>query len=143
VAEVSLSSVVEATHPGDNFLIQAEDVVSVPKADMVYVLGEVHKAGGFVVRDGPSSVSVALALAEGWLPTAAPDQARLLRVVPGSAERTQLNVNIKKVMAGKAPDVRLQAGDILFIPNSKAKSATLRTLETAIQIGTGIAIFHP
>jgi polysaccharide biosynthesis/export protein len=42
-------------------------------------------------------------------------------------------------MAGKGGDVPLQADDILFIPNSMAKSATLRSVEAAIQVTTGLS----
>ncbi len=41
----------------------------------------------------------------------------------------------------RAPDVRLQAEDIIFVPNSAAKSATRRTLEAIIQTATGLAIY--
>ena len=39
-------------------------------------------------------------------------------------------------MNGKGEDIELQAGDILFIPGSTAKKASLRALEAAIQTGT-------
>jgi hypothetical protein len=45
-------------------------------------------------------------------------------------------------MEGSAPDVPLQANDILYIPVSGAKLATLRSLEAAVQMGTGFAVFH-
>jgi hypothetical protein len=44
-------------------------------------------------------------------------------------------------MAGKAADLQLKSNDILFVPNSAAKSALSRTAEAAVQIGTGFAIY--
>jgi hypothetical protein len=44
-------------------------------------------------------------------------------------------------MAGKAPDMPLQPNDILFVPNSNAKSVSYRTLDALIAVG-GIAMYH-
>ena len=59
---------------------------------------------------------------------------------PG-AERTEIPVDVKKILSNQAPDVTLRADDILFIPNNAARSLGIRTVETAVNIGTGIAIF--
>ena len=45
------------------------------------------------------------------------------------------------MLASKAPDMRLQAEDIIFVPNSVAKTATRRTLDAIIQTATGLAIY--
>jgi polysaccharide biosynthesis/export protein len=73
--------------------------------------------------------------------TAAPQKAKIMRVVPGSSTRTEIAINLKQLMAGKAPDLPLKSDDILFVPNSAAKSIAARTAEAAIQIGTGFAIY--
>jgi hypothetical protein len=51
-------------------------------------------------------------------------------------------VNIAKILKGQAEDVSLQPNDVLFLPNNLMKTVTIRTIESAIQIGTGILIFH-
>jgi polysaccharide export outer membrane protein len=45
------------------------------------------------------------------------------------------------MFASKAPDVPLQAEDIIFVPNSAAKSAGKRSLDAIIQAATGLAIY--
>lgn len=66
VAEVELQSVMQARNPQENVLVQPFDVISVPRAELVYVMGQVKKAGGFVLRDRETmSVLQALSLAEG------------------------------------------------------------------------------
>jgi polysaccharide export outer membrane protein len=45
-------------------------------------------------------------------------------------------------MENKAPDLQLRADDILYIPNSIGKAVGVRGLETAIAVGSGIAIWH-
>jgi polysaccharide export outer membrane protein len=51
-------------------------------------------------------------------------------------------VNLSQILEGRASDVALRANDILFIPNSMAKSTSMRVLEAAIQAGTGFAIYR-
>jgi polysaccharide export outer membrane protein len=87
------------------------------------------------------SITQAIALAGGWDHTAALKDARVLRA-DGGAEREQIPANVKKIMANKAPDLQLRADDILYIPNSMGKAVGVRGLETAIAVGSGIAIWH-
>ena len=48
IAEVSLEAVMEARNPEENVLIMPNDVISVPRAEMIYVIGGVERSGGFV-----------------------------------------------------------------------------------------------
>ncbi|HMF75055.1 MAG TPA: polysaccharide biosynthesis/export family protein [Bryobacteraceae bacterium] len=142
VASVSAKSIINATDPAENIVIRPEDVISVTKADLVYCVGSVHKPGGFAMGEAESlSALQVLSLAEGLDRNAAPQQAKILRAVPGSSVRTEVALNLKKLMAGKGSDLALKSGDILFIPNSAARSALARTSEAAIQIATGVAIY--
>jgi polysaccharide export outer membrane protein len=83
-----------------------------------------------------------LSLAEGLDRAAAPQSAKIMRLVAGTSNRAEIPVDLKKVLAGKGADLPLKADDILFIPTSAVKSAALRTFEAAVQIGTGLAIYH-
>jgi len=143
VAEISLVSILKANRPQDNIAIQAHDIVSVPRAEMVYVIGEVQRAGGFVLTDGKAiSLLQALALAGGLDKMAQPKRAGLLRPSPESTQRTEIPVDLTKIMAGHAPDVPMLPGDILFVPNNTPKQAFLRGAEAIIQMGTGVVIWH-
>jgi polysaccharide export outer membrane protein len=143
VAQVELRSVMEARNPQENVLIQPFDVISVPRAELVYVIGQVKKAGGFVLRERETmSVLQALSLAEGLDRVSAPQAAKILRQTPDGGQRTEIAVNVKKILEGKAGDVALQPQDILFIPASAAKAASLRAAEAAIQITTGMIIWR-
>ena len=143
-AELNLTEILQGKHPEENIYIRSNDVIAVARAEMVYVLGEVHKTGAFVLHDRQNlSALTALSLAEGLTRTASPQRARILRKNADSATREEVPVNLTKILAGQAPDVVLKPEDILLIPNSMAKNAALRTVEAAIQIGTGIAVFRP
>jgi len=73
--------------------------------------------------------------------TAAPDRAKILRLVPGTSNRSEIPINLKLLMAGKAPDMSLLPEDILFVPNSGVKSAGFRTIEAIVNAATGVAIY--
>jgi polysaccharide export outer membrane protein len=143
VAEVNLKKIMEAKNPEDNIQIFPHDVISVPKAEMVYVIGEVRRSGGFVLGEHESiSVLQALSLAEGLNGTADTRHGRILRLKRDADQREELAVDVKDVLTGKKPDVALQGDDILFIPGSTGKKAALRAIEAAIQTGTGLAIWR-
>ena len=141
--EVNLADILEARNPASNISIQPRDMITVPRAKIVYVVGEVKKSGGFTLEQKSSmSVIQALALAEGTTSTAAKNRALILRQVPGAANRSEIAVDLNKVMAGKTGDVTLQPDDILFIPNSLAKVIRARTIETAVSTAAGVLIWR-
>lgn len=143
VAEVDLTSIIAARNPEHNVVIRPHDVVSVPSAEIVYVVGEVAKSGGFPLNDRETlSVLQSLSLAGGLRTAAAPQNARILRPVAGSADRTEIPVDLRRVLQGKGTDTKLQAGDILFVPDNAPKKAGIRAIEAAIQLGTGMVIWR-
>jgi polysaccharide export outer membrane protein len=142
VAHIDIRAVMSGKDPQGNILIKPHDVITIPRARMIYVLGNVTKPGGYVLTDNETmSITQAIALAGGWDHTAALKDARVLRA-DGGAEREQIPANVKKIMENKAPDLQLRADDILYIPNSIGKAVGVRGLETAIAVGSGIAIWH-
>jgi polysaccharide export outer membrane protein len=143
VAELSVRDVMTAKSPEQNIAIAPHDVISVPKGDLVYVIGCVKKSGGFILGEREKiSALQALSLAEGLDRAASSSKAKILRSVGDSDNRVEIPVNLKKILAGKGDDVPLLANDILFVPTSMPKNAAIRGLESAISIGTGIAIYR-
>ncbi len=141
VGSVDIRSILEATHPEANIVIKPDDIISVPRARLVYVSGAVRKAGGFVMGDQEKiSVLKVMALAEGLDRYATPQNAHIVRQGEGGREDIQLD--LKKILDGKQKDVEMRPEDILFIPVSGTKGAVIRTLEAAIQMGTGVAIYR-
>jgi len=133
----------DATNPLENIAVKPNDVISVPRADLVYVTGEVKKSGGFTLGENENiSVLQALALAEGVERTASLSSGRILRVGPDARKRGEIPFDLGAILAGKEPDVKMQPNDILFVPGNTAKKVGWRAIETAIQIGTGIVIWR-
>jgi len=130
VASVSVKSIMAASNPAENIHIKPNDVISVPRADIIYVIGAVKKAGGYALNDnGTRSALQILSLAEGLEKTAAGNRAKIMRGIPGSNNRNEIPIDLKQILAGKSPDVPLKADDILFVPTSGAKTAGFRTID--------------
>jgi len=95
VADISLKDLIESRNPAENILIRPSDVISIPPAALVYVIGEVKKSGGFVLSNRTSlSVLEALSMAEGLQPRAAPGKARILRATDSATERQEEPINV-------------------------------------------------
>jgi polysaccharide export outer membrane protein len=126
-AQSSLSNDVQI-YPGD--------LVLVPRAGIVYILGDVNKPGGFVMQDnGKITLLQALAQAGGASQTAAVNRAVLLRKNgDGYVKTTKLQVG--KISRGQDGDVELHANDIVFVPNSRLKNAIRTTQSMAETIGS-------
>jgi polysaccharide export outer membrane protein len=48
VGELNVKDLVQGKSPAQNIEVLQNDVITVPKAELVYVVGAVHRAGGFV-----------------------------------------------------------------------------------------------
>ena len=111
------------------FTSKPNDVISVPDAQLVYVMGYVKKSGGFMIRDKEHITALmALSMAEGAAPTAAPQNGRILRRQAGSANRQEIPVDLRKMLDGKAPDVPMEPGDIWSFPTAFPKTQLCEAL---------------
>jgi polysaccharide export outer membrane protein len=130
VASVNVKAVLNATDPAQNIVVLPGDIISVSKGDVIYAVGSVTKPGGFPLnQDLTLSALQVLSLAGGLTNTAALEKAHILRSVPGSSQPTEIAVNLKRIMAGKSPDIPLQPNDILFVPNSAARTYAYKAID--------------
>jgi polysaccharide export outer membrane protein len=142
IEEINLKNLLESANPALNVPVYPGDIVKVTRAGIVYVVGEVGKPGGFVLKSNQNiTVLQALALAEGLTRTSAKSQARIIRTDLKTDQRTEIPLDLGKVLASKAPDPMLQPKDIVFVPNSTGKSALYRGAQAAVTAATGAAIY--
>src|SRR5208282_4672221 len=119
------------------------DTITVPRAPIVYVVGDVTRPSGLLVDNGSLTVLQAIALAGGTNHTAKMGGVRIIHKTP--AGMTETKVQLKKMLEAKSPDITLQADDILFIPVSGARVAAARTFDAAVSAATAVSIYavHP
>jgi polysaccharide export outer membrane protein len=144
VAEINLQKIMDARDPAGNIVMMPNDVISVPKAEMIYVIGDVLKPGAIAVGDQKTvTVLQAISIASGLGKTAKSTEAKILRVVPGyPTARTEVAVNLKMLLAGKISDVVMQPEDVLFVPTSLKKDFALKTIEALGGAGVASVIYR-
>jgi polysaccharide export outer membrane protein len=121
---------------------EAEDVTIVPgdtitldRAPLVYILGNVRRSGGFPLARR-TTLAEGVALAQGFSPSAKDKKAYLFRD-QGDGKRVVMEVNLHEILRGKRADIDMKPNDVLFIPNSsladiaKAASTALPSLGVA------------
>jgi polysaccharide biosynthesis/export protein len=132
---VQVKDLIEGTTPDLNIRLEGGEEIRVPDAGRVYVVGNVRKPGVFPIRDAShTSVLKVLALSEGLAPFAT-KMAYIYRQEGAAGGKTQLPVELSKIMQRKAPDVPLVANDILYIPDNKGSRGVASTLEKVLALG--------
>jgi polysaccharide export outer membrane protein len=107
-----------------DILVRPGDTIVVPKAGIVYILGDVAHPGGYVMQnDSQLTVLQAIALAAGTSKTASEKRVRLVRNIDGLSQSVDLP--LRDMERGRAPDVPLLANDILYVPFSLVKNISL------------------
>ena len=103
-----------------NPYIQPGDIVFIPDADQVYVVGNVMRPRAIPLRD-PITITRAIAMAEGLRPDTKKDKIRIVRQEPGSLAKNEIIVDLKAIEKKQAPDVILQPNDIVDVQVNSGK----------------------
>lgn len=126
---------------GDKALVFPGDRVTVPKQSLIYVLGDVNRAGGFPMNNDDSGITAlqAVAAAGGTAHTSVPNDARLIRRTNGDGYK-DIPLRLSSMQKGKAPDVALEPNDIIYVPFSFMRNAALG-LTSMISSASSAAIY--
>jgi polysaccharide biosynthesis/export protein len=122
-------------------LVYPGDTVMVPKAGIVYVLGDVNRPGGFVMDNNSTELTLlqALARAGGVSRTAKQGHAKLLRKDATGYHETQLSLG--EIQKGKQQDIALAPGDVLYVPFSYAKNIAVSGSSGIISSVSSAAVY--
>jgi polysaccharide export outer membrane protein len=105
-----------------NIELRPGDTVVVPKAGIVYVLGEVGKPGGYALNSsGGVTVLQVVSAAGGPTRLAAVSGTKMVRRTPAGLK--EIPVPLKELLRAKVADMQVLPGDILYVPSSRVKSA--------------------
>ena len=141
--EIDLKKLLDSGDSRLDVPVYPGDVVKVTRAELVYVVGEVTRPGGFELKSNENiSVLQAVALAQGLTHTSAAAHSKIIRTDPATGQRQEIPIDIKKVLAGRVADPLLTARDIVFVPNSVGRTAMYRSLDAIISVGTGLAVYR-
>jgi polysaccharide biosynthesis/export protein len=134
--EINMASLRENVNPAEDIVLQPFDVVSVERAEMVYVTGEVARVGAFELQERDSiSVIQALTLAGGLTPSADVKTARILRPVTNTSRRAEIPLNLSGILDGRESDQPLLPNDVLYIPKGSGLKRNLgRTMLVVLPV---------
>lgn len=122
-----------------NVTISPGDTILVPKAAIIYVLGDVGRPGGYTMQnESRMTVLQAIAMAAGVNRTADEKQARVIHNVDGKYDEEDLP--LRQIEDGEAPDQLLQANDVIYIPFSFTKNILMGS--SAIMASTTSALIY-
>jgi polysaccharide export outer membrane protein len=141
--KINLKDLLESGDQRYNVPVYPGDIVKVTRGGIIYVIGDVKKPGGFVLKsDQYMSVLKAVALAEGLNATAAKSRTKIIRTDEKTGQRTEFPIDLGKVLAGKSPDTPLRPADIVFVPNSSGKTILYKGSEAAVATASGLVIWR-
>jgi polysaccharide biosynthesis/export protein len=121
--------------PNANPYLEAGDIVTLPEADQVYVVGNVFTPLTIALKE-PITLSRAIAMAGGVRQDTKKDKIRIVRQEPGSSTKKELIVDLYAIEKRRAEDPTLSANDIIDVPTSAGKSF-LRSLVQGVVPGVG------
>jgi polysaccharide biosynthesis/export protein len=139
VRRIPVRALIDAADPEMNLKLSGGEEIRVPEAGKIFVVGNVKRPGAFPVRDSAeTTVLKALALSEGLLPFAG-RQAYIYRREGGvDGKRSEVPIELKKIMDRKSPDVTLLTNDVLYIPDRQGRRIGFAALEKVLLIGGGM-----
>ena len=104
-----------------NPYLEAGDIITLPEAEQVYVVGNVNSPATIPLRE-PVTVSRAIAMAGGLRQDSKKDKVRIVRQEPGSQTKKEIIVDLSAIEKKRAEDLALLPNDIVDVPTSAGKS---------------------
>lgn len=121
--------------PAANPYLEAGDIVTIPEADQIYVVGNVFMPLTISLRE-PVTLTRAIAMAGGLKQDTKKDKIRVLRQEPGASTRKEITVDLSAIEKKSSEDLALLPNDIVDVPTSAGKSF-LRSLVQGVVPGVG------
>jgi polysaccharide export outer membrane protein len=117
--EISLGSLRENVNPAEDIILQPFDVISVERAELVYMNGDINRVIGIELGERESiSLLQALTQAGGFTISARKDKIRILRPILNTNRRAEIIIDAKRVFEGKDLDFPLLPNDVVYVPHS-------------------------
>jgi polysaccharide export outer membrane protein len=107
--------------PKSNPYLETGDIVTLPEADQVYVVGNVFMPLTIPLKE-PITLTRAIAMAGGLRQDTRKDKIRVLRQEPGTTIRKEIVVDLSAIEKKSSEDLALAPNDIIDVPTSAGKS---------------------
>ena len=110
-----------AGDPKSNPYLETGDIVTLPEADQVYIVGNVFMPLTIALKE-PITLTRAIAMAGGLKQDTSKDKIRVLRQEPGTPVRKEIIVDLSAIEKKRSEDLALLPNDIVDVPTSAGKS---------------------
>jgi polysaccharide export outer membrane protein len=122
-------------------MVYPGDTVIIPRAPMVYVMGDVNRPGGYAIATNDARLSVlqVVAMAGSANKTSVQAHVRVIRTTEQG--RVEMPIRLDQIEKGKRPDVMLQPNDIVYVPFSWMKNVALNGSSSIAASTAGAAIY--
>lgn len=137
---INLADLLESGDSRFDIPLVGGDVVSVPRAGIIYVVGAVQHPGGFLLQNDLDHMTMLkmLALAGGTTSVAKTNKTVILRRNLSTGQRDQVPIDLGKIMHLKSQDIQLEANDILFVPDSNGLKVLHRAGDIGVYLTEGL-----
>jgi polysaccharide biosynthesis/export protein len=128
---------------GSNPFVQPGDIISLPEADQIYVVGDVYQPRAIALKDKPITVSKAIAMAGGPQRDSKVSRIRIVRQTNEGEQKQEIFVDLNAIEKRRAEDIVLLPNDIVAVPTSTGKillNALTGAIAPALSQGTIRAI---
>jgi polysaccharide biosynthesis/export protein len=126
---------VDGDRPDLNLALTGGEEIRIPEARKIFVVGNVKKPGSYAVHDeSGTTVLKILALAEGLSPYS--NKTIFIYRREGAGTKNEIPIELKKILDRKAPDVPLQAEDILYVPDNSGRRLSAAVIEKVLLFGS-------
>ena len=142
VQRISVKGLIDAADPELNVKLFGGEDIRVPEVGKIFVTGNVKRPGMYPVRDSSdTTVLKALALSEGLMPYAG-SLAYIYRPDDRTNSKNEIQIDLRRILSRKAPDVQLQARDILYIPDSSGRRNLDKFWGVGVSTASGLLIWR-
>jgi len=133
---VTLDVLLDSETRNQAVFVNPGDLVTVQRAGVIYVVGEVTKPGAFPLAGGRNITALqAIALGGGMTRTASRDRVTVVRT-DAAGERTMIPLSMRAIRTGRDRDLKLLPDDVVYVQNSTARTVTLGTVDTMVRLVT-------
>jgi polysaccharide biosynthesis/export protein len=139
IQRIPVKALFDGSDPELNIKLTGGEVIRVPDVGKIIVSGSVVHPGPVPVLDGvANTVTTAIAQAQGTIQFYS--HTVYIYRPDDKGVRHEIPVDLGKIQARKAPDVPLQARDILYVPDSSRRRITQNTLNSLTGVAGGAAV---
>jgi len=118
VIRIDLPGLLKGGDQLSNLALMDRDLFYIPKAEFLYIIGQVQKPGSYPYLEKEISLVEALSKAGGFTQIAARNKTRIIRVENGIEKIIHVKVDAITKSGKKAQDVKILPGDVIVVPES-------------------------